>query len=132
MRNTLVLFLFVVLFGCTVANESERSSSDWVGSWRARWETSPESYPDAQGMAFYMNGHFLFTEDSLTIRAHGFKQCIFNADTLAHTQTWHVSSDTLFLFNYPEQVGMTYKIISRARNQIKLQLLEDIFVTLTR
>ena len=83
-------------------------------------------------MEFYMDGSFVFTKDSLTVTANGYPDCIFNVDTLAHTQSWYVSSDTLFLVNDPGTPGMTYRVASKSEDRIQLQLMEDIFVTLTK
>ncbi len=129
MKNLYILFISVTLFACT--NTSERPS-EWHGAWEARWETLPESYPGIENMEFFMNGNFTFTPDSLTVKADGFEGCIFNTDTLVHTQSWYVSNDTLFLLNDPELVGMTYKVKSKANDKIELQLMEDIFVTLVK
>ena len=79
-----------------------------------------------------MNGNFIFTADSLTVTAQGFEGCIFNSDTLTHTQSWYVENDTLFLMNDPDLPGMTYQIKSKSANTIELQLMEDIFVTLSK
>ena len=85
-----------------------------------------------EDMAFEMNGSFDFAGDSLTITANGFDGCIFQADTLVHTQGWYVSNDTLFLVNEPGSLGMNYQVVSQDASGIKLQLLKDIFVTLSK
>lgn len=79
-----------------------------------------------------MDGSFVFTADSLTVTANGYPDCIFNIDTLSHTQSWYVSNDTLFLVNDPESPGMTYRVASKSEDRIRLQLMEDIFVTLSK
>ena len=129
MRIWPFFFIAIVAFACTTTPERPRPA-EWQGIWKARWETLPESYPDIQDMEFYMNGNFVFTADSLTVKANGFEGCIFNTDTLEHTQSWYVSNDTLFLLNDPDLIGMTYKIKSKSNQKIELQLMEDIFVTL--
>ena len=133
MKNGVFVLISLLVFSCTSSNDTQfERPGDWQGIWDARWETLPESYPGIEDMEFYMNGNFTFTSDSLTVQANGFEGCIFNVDTLIHTQSWYVSNDTLFLMNDPELVGMTYKVKSKTDNQIELQLMEDIFVTLTR
>jgi len=130
----LQLILLALVFACT-SSKSEKEAdrpSEWYGNWTAEWETPPESYPGVTDMEFYMDGSFEFTQDSLTVTANGYPDCIFNVDTLSHTQTWYVSNDTLFLINDPESPGMTYRVASKDENRIKLQLMQDIFVTLTR
>lgn len=133
MKNTSLLLLMIVsAFSCTTNINERPRPLEWQGNWKAQWETLPESYPDIENMKFFMNGNFTFTADSLTVKANGFEGCIFNTDTLVHTQSWYVSNDTLFLVNDPELVGMTYKIKSKTKEKIELQLMEDIFVTLEK
>ncbi len=126
--------MFVLVCACTSTCNEKTSNrpSDWVGSWKAEWETPPESYPEIVDMEFYMDGNFVFTKDSLTVIANGYPGCIFGVDTLSHTQSWYVSGDTLFLANDPESPGLTYRVTYREQGQIKLQFLDDIFVTLTK
>ena len=131
MKHLASALIAVLAFACTSTPERPRPE-EWHGSWKARWETLPESYPGIEDMEFYMNGNFIFTSDSLTVKADGFEGCIFNADTLIHTQSWYVSNDTLFLLNDPELVGMTYRVKSKTDRKIELQLMEDIFVTLDK
>ncbi len=130
-----LLFIpFILAIACSSPNNEKASNrpSDWHGVWKAEWETPPESYPGVDDMEFYMDGVFAFTSDSLTVTANGYPDCIFNVDTLSHTQSWYVSGDTLFLINDPGTPGMTYQIASKSGDRIKLQLMEDIFVTLTK
>lgn len=130
-----LLFIpFIALIACASPSNEEQANrpAEWVGSWNAEWETPPESYPEVQDMEFYMTGVFAFTEDSLTKTVNGYPGCIFAVDTLSHTQSWHVSNDTLFLMNGPESAGMTYRVASKSDEQIRLQLMEDIFVTLSK
>jgi len=123
----------VTMVACSTPSENEsKQPSEWHGSWKAEWETPPESYPEVEDMEFYMDGSFVFTTDSLTVTANGYPECIFNVDTLSHTQLWYVSNDTLYLINDPETPGMTYRVASKSEDRIKLQLMEDIFVTLSR
>jgi len=130
-----IYFLMIVSIMACSRSATEKTTNrppEWVGTWKAEWETPPESYPGIEDMEFYMNGAFVFTPDSLTVTANGYPGCIFNVDTLSHTQSWFVANDTLFLVNNPKSPGITYKIVDKKEDRVKLQLLEDIFVTLTR
>ncbi|WP_424962738.1 hypothetical protein [Ekhidna sp.] len=130
----LILVIFIAAFACSSPSNEKTSNrpSEWHGNWKAEWETPPESYPEVEDMEFYMDGSFVFTADSLTVTANGYPDCIFNVDTLSHTQSWYVSNDTLFLVNDPESPGMTYRVASKSEDRIRLQLMEDIFVTLSK
>ncbi|SNS48277.1 hypothetical protein SAMN05421640_0334 [Ekhidna lutea] len=125
-------FIVVIACGSPSNEKTANRPSEWHGEWLAEWETPPESYPGIEDMEFYMNGSFRFTADSLTVTANGYPDCIFNVDTLSHTQSWYVSSDSLFLVNEPGSPGMTYRVASKSEDRIKLQLMDDIFVTLTK
>ncbi|MEP1096829.1 MAG: hypothetical protein ABJG78_17055 [Cyclobacteriaceae bacterium] len=136
MKAIFPCFLLILIVSCTSRPEKPRPT-DWQGVWKAQWETPPESYPEIEA-EFTMTGLFTFNGDSLTVQANGFDGCIFHSDTLIHTQSWYVDQDAaltdsaLVLFNDPTAPGMTYRINSKSANMIKLQLLEDIFVTLSK
>ncbi|MEO9482790.1 MAG: hypothetical protein ABJG47_05065 [Ekhidna sp.] len=133
MKKLLIVPLLAFIACTSPSSENAiKRPSEWYGNWRAEWETPPESYPEVQDMEFYMTGVFAFTEDSLTKTVNGYPGCIFAVDTLSHAQTWYVSGDTLFLMNEPGSQGMTYRIASKSEDQIKLQLMDDIFVTLSK
>ncbi|MEM0941881.1 MAG: hypothetical protein AAGI25_19140 [Bacteroidota bacterium] len=125
--------LILITTSCVGESSSEKPNA-WVGEWTAEWKTPPESpsYRGIEDMEFYMDGKFIFTNDSLTIQNNGYPGCIFAVDTLKHTQSWKVSNDTLFSINDPETRGITYKITSLSENKIELQLIDDIFVTLRK
>lgn len=134
MKKLLLLFSIVLLLDACTSESGEKANrpQSWIGDWSAEWKTLPESYPGVEDMEFFMNGKFTFTKDSLTVLANGYPGCIFNIDTLSHTQSWRVSNDTLYLINDPSMPGMTYQIKSQSERLIELQLMEDIFVTLTK
>ena len=137
MKRILPFFLFIFILSCTSIPEKPRPE-DWQGAWNALWETPPESYPGIEDVEFTMTGKFTFLEDSLTVQANGYDGCIFHSDTLTHTQSWYVVKSTankdslLVSFNEPDQVGLTYKINSKTEDKIVLQMLDDIFITLSK
>jgi len=132
-KINLISLAIIVLTACTSTPSEEINRPDsWVGEWNAAWETPPESYPDLVDMEFYMEGKFIFTKDSLTVINNGYPGCIFAVDTLKHTQSWKISNDTLVSYNDITTPGMTYKVRYRSDERIRLQLMGDIFVTLTR
>ncbi|MEM6642451.1 MAG: hypothetical protein AAF616_05700 [Bacteroidota bacterium] len=136
MKQIQIFSLIVILSACTAPTSDEKASrpAEWIGEWKAEWETPSDapSYAGMEDMEFYMDGSFIFTADSLTVQNNGYPGCIFAVDTLKHTQLWSVSSDTLQTYNEPESPGMTYKVTALGEDKIQLQLMEDIFVTLTK
>ncbi|MCP4460765.1 MAG: hypothetical protein GY816_22500 [Cytophagales bacterium] len=122
------LIILVILVGCTTLEDDA-----FQGKWKAKWTTDPAGYGELTNeLKFEMDGSFNFDEDELTIAAYGYDGCIFYSDTLMHSQFWKASGDTLELQNSPEEPGIQYKILSQTNNEIKLQLVEDIFITLTK
>jgi len=127
MKKVLILFL-VALVGCT-SSENEI----FQGTWQAKWTTDPAGYGElAKELEFEMDGSFDFDEEKLTVSAFGYEGCVFGTDTLRHTISWKISGDTLELQNTPDEPGIQYKILSQTDSEIKLQLVEDIFITLSK
>jgi len=128
--NKLSFILLIILVSCQ-GGDAEREP--WQGKWEAKWETDPTGYGDLSlGMSFEMNGAFEFDGEEVTVDAYGFKGCIFGEDTLSHTQFWNISGDSLELQNTANEPGIYYRVVERSENNIKLQLVDDIFVTLTK
>lgn len=127
MKKILGLFL-VVLVGCT-SSENE----GWGGKWQAKWTTDPAGYGElAKDLKFEMDGSFDFKDEKLTISAFGYSGCVFGTDTLEHTILWKISGDTLELQNTEDEPGIQYKILNVTDYEISLQLVEDIFITLSK
>ncbi len=128
---------WVILTGCSVKqseNTSSVSTDDVVGTWLARWQTDPASYPDVDSsIQFTMNGQFRFDKKGkVTISAYGHEKCIFSSDTLTHSLNWKLSNDTLQLVNENDIHGMAYTVLNLNSSQMKLQLMDDIFLELTK
>lgn len=79
-----------------------------------------------------MDGSFTFSGDTLIIEAFGHPGCVFGIDTIRHQQNWKIVNDSLVLINAEGQPGIGYQINTFQDNQIRLQLMEDIEVTLSR
>ena len=127
MKKIIPLSLMILLlFSCNDELKLE-------GTWDAIWETSPESFGKIDGIEnFTMNGKFIFHDDSITIIARGYKGCVFGVDTIKHSQKWNIQNDTLYLVNETNLKGISYLIISKNKNRIELQLMEDIFIHLKK
>lgn len=123
----------VFTHACTTSREVTNQSS-LAGKWKARWDTDPAAFPGVQDISvFTMDGYFEFTEEGdVTVTAFGFPGCIFSTDTLSHSLNWKLSNDTLSLINPGDQYGMIYRVNDLQEQEVKLQLMDDIFVTLTK
>lgn len=123
----------LMMNACSTRTE-RKPNSDVLGDWKAQWVTDPASYPDVDPATnFTMNGKFIFEETGkLTIVAYGYPKCIFSSDTLSHSLNWELKNDTLKLINENDIHGMTYQVKELQADKIKLQLMEDIFLFLTR
>ena len=120
----------MVLNSCSTKTLESRNALE--GYWKVIWETLPESYPGMEGMNFKTDGSMNFTGDSVTITINGFRNCIFNEDTLTNTTQWKISNDTLYLVNDDGEYGMSYIITSMRSSSIDLKLMDDIFLHLTK
>ena len=129
--NRIAFVLLVVLSACGGSSEKDA----WEGKWRAKWETDRNAF-GYEGIPadyiFTMDGEFEFEGDKVTISAFGFDKCIFQTDTSIHTQSWEISGDTLELQNEPDDIGFQYKVLDKTENMIRLQLVDDIFITLSK
>ena len=130
--SVLLALMFLVLNACT-SSQVDEQGNPFEGNWQAQWDTNPAGFPDVSDASiFSMNGNFNFENERVTVTANGFPGCIFSADTLSHTLNWQYENDTLSLINDGDIYGMTYKVLGIEQKQIRLQLMEDIFVTLKR
>lgn len=126
------LVLVIMFWGCSGGSSSEKAV-EMDGDWAATWETDSASYAGISGITDYtMSGRFIFKGDRLNIKAFGFEGCVFNRDTLDHELNWKITGDSLILINEEDVPGMIYQIKSQTDKEIKLQLMEDISLTLTR
>jgi hypothetical protein len=132
MRNYLLTFSLIAVFACSETKKDERPAS-WDGEWNATWITDSASFEGIQGITdFTMPGKFIFTGDSVNIKAFGFEGCVFSKDTLDHVLIWKVSGDSLILINDEDTPGMVYSINELGSNKISLHLMEDIFLILEK
>ncbi len=123
------ILVLLALVGCTSEVEKDQT---FLGKWDAQWRTLPESFPGMEDMDFTMSGVIAFSPDSVAITAYGYEGCIFSEDTLRHALGWRTANDSLHLLNEKDVYGMSYKVLSRSESKIELQLMEDIFLTLTK
>lgn len=127
-----IAFVLIVLVSAC-SGTSEKNA--WEGKWKAKWETDRNAF-GYEGIpadySFTMNGEFEFVGDKVTIAAFGYDKCIFQTDTSIHTQSWELSGDTLELQNQPGEVGLQYRVIEKTDGKIRLQLVDDIFITLSK
>ncbi len=118
-------------FACSTSGEKTNSI---VGKWDVQWITYPEEGMEATpGLNLTMNGK-MYIEDNgkIAVHAYGYEGCIFGSDTLKHSLNWSVSGDTLNLINEGDDFGIPYVIKEVSQDKVKLQLVEDVFLFLTR
>lgn len=131
--NKIFLFGLITLFIFSCTSGEKDSVSEWEGEWNATWETDPASFGDIEGFThFTMPGKITFEKERVNIQAYGFEGCAFGPDTLNHSLFWKISNDSLILTNDENTPGLVYQIKEASNEKIKLQLMEDIFVTLEK
>lgn len=144
MKTAILYFLGILLFASACNQIAKQEAKDETakeqpvdylyGEWTAQWITDPESYPDSLTVDSYsMDGKWVFNEDrTMSIAAYGFKGCIFGEDTIVNSQNWTVSNDTIMMLNDQKIASLTCTIVNKTDKAIRLQLLPDIYVNLTR
>jgi len=130
--------LFLVGYVFFIINKPDKERKDkqqmLVGEWKAKWETTAESFPEVDGIKdFTMQGKLIFGDNGrVSIAAFGFPGCIFSADTMQHELNWRITNDTLKLVNDDDPYGMPYNIQKVTDTMVELKLMDDIFLTLSR
>ncbi|WP_258102883.1 hypothetical protein [Marinoscillum sp. MHG1-6] len=132
MSRLLPVYLGIfILMACS--QQQEKNPAYWNGEWQAEWKTDPASFAGIPGITdFTMSGTFTFDGDLVSIKAYGFEGCVFSKDTLDHQLNWKISSDSLILINDEDTPGMVYSIKEADEKEIRLQLMDDIFLTLKK
>ncbi|SMD34635.1 hypothetical protein SAMN04488029_2109 [Reichenbachiella faecimaris] len=134
--TSLIIIAGLAFYACNSSNENtSKVSESLVGDWKVQWITYPDqSAPSNDSINYTMNGEMnILGNGKITINAFGYKNCIFGTDTLIHTLNWEVPSDTILnLTNDGDKYGIPYTIIELAENKVKLQLVEDVYLFLTK
>ena len=133
LKYQLLLVVSLCFLGACSQSTSEGSQNILSGIWTAQWDTDPGAFPEVSDASIYtMNGSFNFVGEEVTVTAFGFPGCIFSTDTLSHSLNWILKNDTLSLVNEGDIYGMTYRVLDLNDKQVRLQLMDDITVTLSR
>jgi hypothetical protein len=133
MNKSAVLFLSAVIFFSSCEDEEEQFRDPLTGNWNARWEminpVMQEIFSQEQRI---MNGEVFFDINQARIRAYGFEGCAFKTDTSENILFFRKQNGTLNLISTDDHVIFSYVIADENDNLLKLMLMEDISLTLTR
>ena len=129
-----IVYLLILVLALSYCGSTPEKDQILVGEWTAEWKTSPESFPEVDGIEnFSMNGRFNFSGDGkVTISAVGVPGCIFSSDTHQHSLNWLIQNDTLSLKSDDDPYGIPYNITLLNEKTVELKLMEDITLTLNR
>ncbi len=123
--------LLFIIHGCG----PEKSKEEIIlGQWNAFWETrADDNMSEISAEHLRMNGILNFMEDGkVEIAAYGFQGCIFSDDTLQNTLSWKLDDSVLRFIDQGDEHGLPYTIQKFTSNELRLTLLEDINLTLSR
>tara|TARA_B100000929_G_C15197288_1_gene314473 strand:- start:37 stop:423 length:387 start_codon:yes stop_codon:yes gene_type:complete len=126
----LVIFLnLTILFDANY----NMNSNPFVGHWKAQWSMSKNSqFVLSSDKSSLMYGFFSFEkEGSVSIKGFGYPDCLFSEDTISYNTNWFTFNNQLFIGNNEEN-KFNYNIQSIKNNEIKLILLDDISLILTK
>lgn len=126
----MLLIIGVLFISCDDTEEYDYLQ----GRWEARWKMDqPDELKDLKPSQFEMNGVWDFhSSDSVTISAFGREDCILGEDTLVHTQRWYMSNDTIYMKNENDAIGLMCKVLEGDGQAVKLQILPDVHIFLSR
>lgn len=106
--------------------------SAFNGLWDAEWQMI-NTAASGKSINHQMNGFMRFDGDGeVKITIYGYQGCIFSSDTIHNELQYKVQNDSLTIFNDQDQFQLSYLIESMSGNEIRLQLMEDIGVTLKK
>ena len=127
------LFLLSAIWVMSCSS-SEDQYSYLEGKWNARWEMDqPAEMSNLDKAQFSMDGQWEFhDEETVTIAAYGREGCILGEDTLIHTQQWYMSGDTIHMKSENQIAGLLFKVLEGNESDVKLQVLPDVHVYLSR
>lgn len=125
-----------MLYTCENSKDTKTEmSNSLIGDWKVQWVTYPDkNTPIDDGLNYTMNGLMNIREDGkITINAYGYEGCIFGTDTLIHTLNWELQSDSILnLVNEGDKYGIPYTIKELSEQKVKLKLVEDVYLFLTK
>ncbi|UXP33328.1 hypothetical protein N6H18_05105 [Reichenbachiella agarivorans] len=131
-----LMLLIVAAWACETkkSTENQNENKKVVGNWNVQWVTYPDkNTPLDPSINLTMNGKMeIKGNGKITISAFGYDNCIFGKDTLIHTLNWEVLGDTLNVKNDGDEFGMPYLIVDYGEDKMKLQLVEDVYLFLTK
>ena len=136
LRSLIIVLVLFSMFSCGSNKETPRNTQQLIqGDWKVQWVTTPTgTEPEGTPINYTMNGEMKIQADGkVTINAFGYKDCIFGADTLMHTLNWELKNDSVLnLSNEGDKFGIPYAIKQLSEKKAKLQLVEDVYLFLTK
>jgi len=131
----LVIFIFIITaplwYGCQ--EDGDQIKESLSGKWKARWElNNPELKDVFSPEQMIMDGEVIFEQDQAKIRAFGFEGCAFTSDTSENLLSFEKNDSTLNLMNADRQVIFSYVVQEQKHHYLKLLLMDDISLTLTK
>lgn len=121
---TSTLLLMISASFNTVQNQQEQFKGRWEALWQIKNTT--RSNDIMQGyMDFKANGQ-------MEITAYGYPGCLFSNDTIYNELRWQVLGDSLILYSNQDRFNLTYIVQKVSPNEVLLQLMDDIYITLKR
>ncbi|MBR9999914.1 MAG: hypothetical protein KFF73_13135 [Cyclobacteriaceae bacterium] len=133
MNKIAALFLFAVIMFSGCGKEDVQYADPISGKWKARWELmNPVMHDFFQDEQRIMDGEVFFYMNQAKIRAFGFEGCAFKTDTSENILHFKKENGMLKLIDSDDDVIFSYLIANESDDLLKLLLMEDISLTLTR
>lgn len=128
----LMLVLVCAFWACDMQNTNK--PVEITGRWNARWELMDKGLQELfTSEESIMHGELYFNDDqSVDIRAYGFRGCAFTSDTSENRLSYHLNDTLLKMINDDREVVFTYVIREKRKDYMDLSLMDDIRLILVR
>ncbi len=138
------LFMLLLLFACG-GKERQTSESETgedanlyknevlIGKWEVLWQMTGDEVADFPPESRRMSGKMNFKENGeVEVITYGYKGCLFMQDTSTNIMNWKLENQVLRFMDKEDIHGIPYTIEEISRREIKLSIMENIYLTLRK
>lgn len=138
------LFLLSLLYACggkdrqtseynTDSDEDLYNDEVLIGKWDVKWEMTGEEVVDFPAESRKMSGKMKFmSTGEVEVITYGYKGCLFMQDTSTNVMNWKLENQVLRFMDKEDIHGIPYTIEQIDRREIKLSIMENIYLTLKK